>query len=185
MDIVYPVVSIYAQGMYLLNHQEILERLDKSRENLLVVLGPLPDEALVTPGAMGSWSIRDILAHLTTWESELVTALMRIKQGKKPARLLTAYEDVEKYNEQRFLENRNRELDRIFDDLMGVRLHLEDWVMEFSDRELQRPLGKKWAGKQALWEIIQDNSYGHEAEHLANIEDFSQSWLSSSDETAV
>jgi hypothetical protein len=185
MDSLYPVVSIYARGMHLLNRQELLERLDKSREKLLVALEPLPDEALVTPGAMGSWSILDILAHLTAWESELVTALMRIKQGKKPTRLLSAYEDVDSYNEQRFLESKNRELDRIFDDLIGVRLQLEDWLMEFSDRELERPLRTKWAGKQALWEVIQENSFGHEAEHSTNIEEFAGRWLSKGDETAV
>ncbi len=167
-----------------MNRQELLDQLDQSREKLLVVLEPLPDDAFVTPGVMDSWTLLDILAHLITWESELVTALMRIKQGKKPTRLQTAYQDIDSYNEQRYIENRNRELDRVFDDLIGVRLHLEDWLMEYSDQELERPLPFKWTGKRALWEIIQENSIGHEEEHLADIEQFAQSWLSRTDETA-
>ena len=65
---------------------------------------------------MGGWSMADILAHLTAWESELVTALMRIDQGKKPSKLLEAYSDIDGYNARRYAENKERELDRIFAD---------------------------------------------------------------------
>lgn len=168
-----------------MNRQEILDRLDDSREELLVILEGLPDEALITPGAMDNWSIGDILAHLIVWESELVTALMRLKQRKKPTRLLAAYEDVDGYNEQRYQENKNRDLDRIFDDLMGVRLHLEEWLLEFSDQELNRPPRYEGAGKRALWELIQENSFGHEAEHMSDIKRFTAKWLSSNDMEAT
>ena len=165
-----------------MKRRELLEQLDISREKLLVALELLPDRAFAVTGVMDSWSITDILAHLITWESELVTALRRIKQGKKPSRLKAAYEDVDSYNEQRYLENRNRDLDRIFEDLIGVRLQLEDWLMEFSDRELERPLRYKWAGNQTLWEIVRDNSFEHEIEHLAHIEEFARGWLSQNEE---
>lgn len=168
-----------------MNRQEILDRLDHSREELLIILERLPDQALITPGVMDIWSIGDILGHLVVWESELVTALMRLKQRKKPTRLLAAYEDVDGYNEQRYQENKNRDLDRIFDDLMGVRLRLEEWLLQFSDQELNHPPRYKGAGKRALWELIEENSFGHEAQHLSDIEEFAAKWLSGSDMEAA
>ena len=92
-----------------MNKEEIFEQLDQTRERLLVALEPLPDEAFLQPGVMDSWTMADILAHLTAWESELVTSLQRIKQGKKPARMLAALADVDGYNTLRLEENKGRE----------------------------------------------------------------------------
>jgi hypothetical protein len=156
--------------------EEILDQLDASREKLLVILEPLPDEALVEPGVMDSWSIADILAHLTAWESELVTALLRVDQGKKPGRLLKAYEDVDGYNANRFAENQGRDLDRIFADWHDVRLQLEGWLEALSDRQLSDPRRYRWTENKTLAEIVRENSCDHEEEHLPEIAAFAAAW---------
>ena len=162
-----------------MNKEEILDQLDNSREQLLVLLEPLPDEALFQPGVIGDWSIADVLAHLTAWESELVTGMLRIDQGKKPRRLMDAYADVDGYNALRFAENKGRDLDRIFADWHHVRLQLEDWLESFSERDLGHTKGFKWANNKSLRQIIIDNSFEHEAEHLPEIASFSAAWQAS------
>ena len=122
-----------------MNKEEIFDQLDLSRERLLVALEPLPDEAFQQPGVMDNWTLADILAHLTAWESELVTALQRINQGKKPARIMAALADVNGYNELRLEENKDRNLGRIFDDLQALRLQLEEWLDDFTDQDLNEP----------------------------------------------
>jgi hypothetical protein len=156
--------------------EEIFEQLDRTRERLLVALEPLPDEAFLQPGVMDSWTMADILAHLTAWESELVTSLQRINQGKKPARMLAALADVDGYNELRFEENKDRELSRIFDDLRALRLQLEEWLAEFTDRDLSDPNRYDWSDGHPLWRLVEGNSFGHELQHLPHIEDYSSRW---------
>jgi len=163
-----------------MNQDEMLEALDSTREELLVAIEPLSDEALHQPGVMGDWSVADILAHLVAWESEMVTALLRIDQGKRPARLLTAFEDVDGYNAQRYQESKGRDLDRIFEDLIGVRVQLEEWLMEFSDEALNDPQRYSWSKGLPLWHIIAENSFRHESEHLPDIKTFVDSWTASS-----
>lgn len=160
-----------------MNRSEILEQLDENRERLLVAIEPLPDEALLEPGAMGDWSVADILAHITAWESELVTGLLRINQGKKPTKMIAAFEDVDGYNARRFEENKGRDIERIFDDLQGVRVQLEQWLEEFSEKDLSDPNRYKWSKGITLAHIVEENSYGHDAEHLPQIEQFAQKWL--------
>lgn len=160
-----------------MKQEEIAEHLDASRERLLAAIEHLPDEALLQPGVMGQWSLADILAHLVAWESELVTGLLRINQGKKPAKLLDAFDDVDGYNALRYAENKGRDLDDIFDDLHGVRLQLEQWLEEFSERDLDDPDRYEWSRGYNLSHIIKENSYGHEEEHLADIERFAAGWL--------
>jgi hypothetical protein len=164
--------------------EEIFDQLDNARERLLLTIEPLPDEALHAPGAMGAWSILNILDHLTLWESELVTALMQIDRGGRPERLLEAYGDVDGYNARGFAANQGREPDRVFDDLHGVRRQLEGWLEEFDDRDLNDAKRYPWASGRALWEIIEENSFGHELEHLPDIEAFAAGWLATHEENA-
>jgi uncharacterized damage-inducible protein DinB len=159
-----------------MNRDEILEELDRVREELLVAIEPLPDEALLQPGVMGDWTMADILAHLVAWESEMVTALLRIDQGKTPQRLVDAFADVDGYNARRYQENKGRDLDRIFEDLIGVRVQLEDWLAEFSDKQLNDAKRYSWSRGLPLWHIIAENSFRHEAEHLPAIQAYAQRW---------
>jgi hypothetical protein len=40
------------------------------REALLNIVEGVPDEALTMPGAVGTWSAIDVLAHITAWDGE-------------------------------------------------------------------------------------------------------------------
>ena len=62
--------------------EQLLNKLDGSREQLLVAIEPLPDLVLIKKGVVGQWSIADILVNLTVWEAELVTAFMKIERGQ-------------------------------------------------------------------------------------------------------
>jgi len=41
----------------------------------------LSDVQLMEPGITGTWSVRDILAHVTTWEEEALKHLPLILKG--------------------------------------------------------------------------------------------------------
>lgn len=159
-----------------MNIDELFEQLESSREHLLELLEILPVEMLSVPGAMGEWSVANVLAHLVVWESELVTCLMKLDQGKQPKRMLAAIADVDGFNKQRFEENRNRDLDRIFDDLQSVRVQLEEWLPRFSDRDLNDGTRYEWNDDIALWQIIEANTFGHEGEHMPELEAFVRRW---------
>lgn len=156
--------------------ENILDRLDQSREKLLVAIEPLPDEALLEEGAVGQWSVADLLAILTAWEAELVTGLLRLDQGKKPTRLLQAMANREAYNKKRYTENKGRDLDRIFDDLQQVRAQLEDWLESFSSRQLTDRKRYKWFKGKSLVQIIAELSYGHEKQYIPALKAFAQKW---------
>ena len=146
------------------------------RIRLLELLAELPDEALQQPEAVGDWSVADVLAHLVNWEAELVTALNRIDQGRKPGRFLEALEDRDAYNAARYDEMKGRELDRIFDDLQGVRVQLEEWLETFGDDDLQKPGRVPGAGKTPLWKLIAAATFEHEAGHLDALQAFADRW---------
>jgi len=162
---------------------EMQERLDEVRVRLLEALSPLPDEALTQPGTVGEWSVADVLAHFVNWEAELVTGFNQIDGGRTPGRLLEALQDREAYNATRYEDIKGRDLDRIFDDLQGVRVQLEEWLEEFSTSDLQEPGRVRGAKKMPLWRIIAAASFEHEADHLQDIEAYAERWLGRADRT--
>jgi hypothetical protein len=160
-----------------MNGDELQEQLENIRLRLLETIADLEDEALLQPGAIGSWSVRDFLFLLSNWESELVTALRQIEGGKKPQRLLKALADRDAYNRERLQEIPDRDLDQVFDDLQAVRLELEDWLTRFKDSELTNPRRYSWLGGKSLSDLVVETSFGYEARFLLHLELFADQWL--------
>jgi hypothetical protein len=50
--------------------EALLTRLEADRRALLDVIEGVPDEALITSGAVGMWSVMDVLSHITAWDGE-------------------------------------------------------------------------------------------------------------------
>lgn len=144
----------------------LLEALESTRLRLLEAIEPLDDDALLRPGVFGSYSPRDVLVLITTWQAELVTGLMKLRQGKKPVRLLAALADPAAYDARRLRENEGRDLDRIFEDLQGVYTQLERWLDEFSDREFTKAGVFKGLGQRPLWSLVRAASFGRELRYI-------------------
>jgi hypothetical protein len=161
--------------------EELLDRLDSARERTLMALEMLPDEALVQPGAIGRWSIADLLSILTAWDAEVVTGLMQLQGGKTPERLLAALRQPDIYNAQRYQDAQGRDLDAIFDDFQASRLHLEEWLSGLSERALSEPRHYKALGGEALARVIVRATADHEARYLPFLTGFAQRWEDTED----
>lgn len=157
--------------------EHILDQLDRTRERLLVAVEPLSDEALLEPGAVGRFSVADLLVHLTAWETELVTGLLRLNQGGKPGSLLAALARPDAHTQQWYEAHQGRDLDRIFDDLRRVRVQLEGWLEEFSDRDLTDPQRYRWFRGKSLAQVIEETTFGKETAYLPALEAFAQRWV--------
>ncbi len=151
-----------------MSKKEILERLRTERARLEAAIAGLSEETMRQPGAVGHWSVKDVLAHITAWEAELVTALWYNTIGRRPR--LADIRNVDAWNERRYKENKDRPLERILNDFHGVHEQLLQRVEALSDEELDDPRLYEWTGGKTLAEVIAENSYAHEAEHAEQIE---------------
>ena len=165
--------------------EQLLDALDSSRERLLVALDELPDEALLAPNSIGDWSVADFLVQQTAWESELVTGLMQISQGKKPARLLAALANAEEYGRLRYEENKGRDLDRIFDDLPQVRMQVEEWLEEFSEKQLSKKGHFPWLKNRSLADLITQLTIDHELRYLPLVQLLARQWQAPTDDMMI
>ena len=166
-------------------NEQLLDALDSARERLLVALDELPDEALLAPNTIGPWSVADLLVQQTAWESELVTGLLHISQGKKPARLLAALDNAKEYGRLRYEENKGRDLDRIFDDLPQVRVQVEEWLEEFSEKQLSQKGHFPWLKNRSLAQVIDQLTYEHELRSLPQVEALAAKWQAPANEMII
>ena len=62
---------------------ELLRQADDDLGALKRALTGLSDDAMRQP-CLGTWGIREILAHITGWQREMIPVLERIARGEKP-----------------------------------------------------------------------------------------------------
>ncbi len=152
-----------------MTRDEVLRALRESRAQMEAALEGLTEAQLADPGVVGDWSAKDLLAHLTTWEAELVTLLAKARRGQKP-KWPASQAEIDALNEKWYKENKNRPLDRVLADWRGVRKQTVRQVEAMSDRELVQRW--PWLRNRTPLDLIEGNSFGHEAEHLEHIREW-------------
>ena len=81
----------------------LLAELGASRAELESVLSHVPPERMTEPGACGSWSVKDVLAHLAVENDWLALQLERRARGEGPSS-----EELQRIQELRLAENQTR-----------------------------------------------------------------------------
>lgn len=152
-----------------MNQKDLLEALEKSREDFLELIDNLSNEELVEPEVGSNWSVKDIMAHLTRWEAELVKLLWQVRMGQTPTSAQFSRQPVDGLNAQWYEEMKSRDLRHILDDFHGVRAQTIRRVEEFSDKDLQDTRRFSWAEGKALWEWVAADSFKHEEEHADQV----------------
>lgn len=158
-----------------MDKNQLLEALETGREQFLDLIEGLSEAELQQPGVVGDWSIKDILAHLSRWEGELIKLLWQARNGQRPtaAQLSQLSDADDDTNARWYAESRQRPLELILADFHAVRNQTERRVESFSEHDLTDPGRFAWLGGRPLWEWIKGDSFGHEAEHAAQI----RAWL--------
>ena len=77
--------------------QRVLNKLDEVWAAFKESYAGLSGARLTEPGVTGDWSVKDILAHVTTWEEEALKHLPVIMAGRHPPRYVS-YGGIDGFN---------------------------------------------------------------------------------------
>ena len=111
---------------------------------------------------LGTWSVCDIVAHMSGWHRELGPALERIARGERPIPEGKNYEsDVDGWNEKFVAVKRGTPV-------ADVLLELDASHEYFMHAAAQVPEDRFVEGKTA-WKIVDLNSVSHYREHADQI----------------
>jgi uncharacterized protein (TIGR03083 family) len=153
-----------------MNRDELLKSLAASRAELDAALAGLAEAQMTEPGVMGDWTLKDVLAHLTAWEVELVTVLGKLARGQTPKPAGQTDAETDALNAKWYRDYKNRPLDRVLADYHAVRPQTIRQVERLTVSDLTAP--RKWLKGGTLHDMILSETIEHDAEHLPHIREW-------------
>lgn len=149
--------------------QAIINDFMQARRTFLAAIDGLSQDEMLRPGAVGYWSVKDVLAHLTAWESELITALVWVEQKKRGAPGLVKIDEVDEWNAEQYHISASRPFQIIWEDFEGVAKHLIAAIEVLDEDTLENNRRFSWMEGEALSYLIYDSAIWHEEEHAEEI----------------
>jgi hypothetical protein len=144
-----------------MDKQQLLSKLDKAWTALKESYAGLSDPQLTEPGVAGDWSVKDILAHVTTWEEEALKYLPLILQGDRPPRYSETYGGIDAFNAQMAEQKRILPLSATLRQLEETHHRLIDYIQNAPEEELKQ--------ETRFRRRLRFDSYRHYAEHAEMI----------------
>jgi Protein of unknown function (DUF1706) len=129
--------SIGGRQTLTMNRQQLLEKLDKAWAEIKESYAGLSGSQLTEPGIAGDWSVKDILAHVTTWEEEALKYLPLIIEGRRPPRYIT-YGGIDAFNAQSTERKRSLSLFDVLRQLDEIHSRLIDYVQSVPEEQFIR-----------------------------------------------
>lgn len=76
------------------------------------------------PGVTGKWSVRDILAHVPTWEEEALKDLPLVLKGGRPPRYSVTYGGIDAFKALNTEQKKNLSLAQVLQEMYDVHRRL-------------------------------------------------------------
>lgn len=158
-----------------MNKDELLDILQYEHRAWNALLARLDPQRLQEPGAVGRWSIKDLIAHITWYEREITAAFQ--------ARALVGSPLWEKPPAERnrliYEQHREQSLEMVLADSRRAYHELVAVVSSLSEADLNDPARlNSWPEGLPPWRLLAENSYEHYQAHRADLE----RWLQASAE---
>lgn len=140
-----------------------MQRIDTAWEALRASYAGLPDAELTALGVVEGWSVKDILAHVTTWEEEALKYLPLIVEGGRPPRYVT-YGGIDAFNAMMTERKRGLSLAEVLAQMDETHRRLIAYIETVPEEEFWR--------ETRFRHRLRLESYGHYAPHTKAIREW-------------
>jgi hypothetical protein len=155
----------------------LLDKIRTRQAEFEALLATLNASQLTTPGVNGDWSIKDILAHLVSWQKRTLAYLdAAARQGKPDIEGISSDAEMDNLNARFYAGNKSRPLADVMTDFKNTYAQVVAAVEALSADDLIEPNRFTWLNGDPLWEQVAGNTYEHIDEHIGSI----QAWLAAS-----
>jgi hypothetical protein len=145
-----------------MNKADLLRELDKSRGEMLGVLGMADVTHEIYPG----WTLRQILAHLTGWDEAVTASLQAFLEGSDAA--IASYRGINEYNARSVETRAALSYEQTRREWEIARVELRAALEAIPETQLDTEMTYPWGARGALRGLI-SVIYSHEEEHAEEI----------------
>ena len=147
-----------------MNRQQLLKRIDDAWVALNESYAGLSNAQLLKPGVVETWSVKDILAHVTTWEEEALKALPVIMKGEVPPRYATEYGGIDAFNALMTEKKQSLSLSEVLNQLDETHNRIIDYVQHVPEELYVR--------ETRFRRRLRFDTYRHYREHAKMIQEW-------------
>ena len=141
--------------------ERLLARLESAWQDFTASYDGLAVAALETAGVTRAWSVRDIIAHVTSWEEEALKHLPHVLRGERPPRYSVTYGGIDAFNAKTMAERQSLSLDDVLRQQEDVHRRLVELVRSTPGAECR--------GDTRFRRRLKLDTYGHYPKHAAAI----------------
>lgn len=151
-----------------------LDILRYGHKDVLESVKDLSDSLQNKAGVTTSWSVKDALAHLASYEHLLEDVLNFVAQPGSATPYLNAMnKSSSNFNDEQVLVYKDKDFDQVLDDYNKTYDRVAHIVELLGPKKLQEVETIPWYGKEySLDDFIVYASYGHKREHTGQIKQF-------------
>jgi len=140
---------------------------------VLQTIEGFPESAWQTPGACGVWSVKDIIAHLTSYEHVILDVLSTfVSSGPTP--YLNKFTDPDSnFNDTEVAARKGKSVKEVLGEYNDTNAQVMSLATRIPVETFRQTGTLPWYGMEyALDDFIVYTQYGHKREHSAQIAAF-------------
>ena len=158
------------------NKAELLQRLREGRAEWDAALAEVQREIMDEPGVAGAWSVKDVVAHITSHERWIGDRMHEVLRGESYTPTPVDAMSVDDRNEVFYRQNKSQSVDEVLRDSQEAFRLIEEAVEAHTDAFLFEPL--RFEGVPVpitVWTLLRGDVYEHYPQHIPQIRE----WLAS------
>jgi uncharacterized protein (TIGR03083 family) len=152
----------------------LLQELRAARAEWDALMAEVGEGRMTEPGAAGDWSVKDVIAHLTSFSRWFVQASEAHFRGEMPPLDGTEAMSFEQRNQFWYQQARDRSLADVQAESQQVFRRLLEVVESHSEEFLTQPQQfEGLPGSFLIWNMLEGDGYEHYRDHIRAI----RAWL--------
>jgi DinB superfamily len=144
-----------------MNKRQLLRRLDQAWTTFTSSYAGLSGAQVLEPGVTGKWSVRDIIAHVTTWEQEALKHLPLVLKGGRPPRYSVTHGGIDAFNALTTEEKKHLPLSAVLRQQDQMHAQLIEFIEAVSEDH--------FIGETPFRHRLRLDTYGHYPKHCEPI----------------
>jgi uncharacterized protein (TIGR03083 family) len=147
------------------DREELLAQIDQEWAALSELIEGLDDAEMEDPVLENGWSVKDVLAHIMSWEQKLVEWAGALVAGQEPQRPFAGDDWIDRVNEQVYDHYRDVPLEDVLDAARRSHAEVVGLVQELDSADLFERDRFSFIQGAPLWRMVAANTFWHYREH--------------------
>jgi uncharacterized damage-inducible protein DinB len=150
-----------------------LDVLRYGHQTLIDTLARVPQSDWAAPDVCGVWSVKDIVAHLASYELMLIDVLQGFVDPNQPTPTLETIARLggpEAFNDHEVAQRQDHSPQAVYDEYLAAQVQTQALAAQISLEDQTRDGSLPWYGAEYdLQDYLVYTFYGHKREHSAQV----------------